>query len=266
MPRPLALLLGALLLAGAYFALLFFAQRALLFPKPRVRLPAVPLGGELVEVPHASGTAAAILLEPTSGSSGPAPLIVFLHGNGELADFWIHEFSEPRAWGWAVLLAEYPGYGRAAGSPSESSITSAVLALYDWARKDPRFDANRVVSYGRSVGGAAAARLAAERPVAALILESSFTGVRPFASRFLAPTFLVRDPFDSIEALSSYRGPMLVLHGRDDTIIPPDHGRALAAAVPDAEYEELPCGHNDCPRSWSRIGRFLRVHGLLDSR
>lgn len=183
--------------------------------------------------------------------------MMFLHGNGELADFWIHEFNEPRSLGWAVMLVEYPGYGRAPGAPTESSITGSTLALYDWAAANPALDAARTVAYGRSLGGATAARLAAERPVAALVLESTFTGVRPFARQFLAPSFLVRDPFDTVEALHNYHGPLLVLHGNHDEIVPFHHAREIASTVPGAVLHEMQCGHNDCPRQWETVMRFL---------
>ena len=63
---------------------------------------------------------------------------------------------------------------------------------------------------------------------------------------------------DNLAALARYRGPLLVLHGRDDAIVPIAHGRLLAAAVPGAILQELPCGHNDCPRDWQTIDAFLR--------
>jgi pimeloyl-ACP methyl ester carboxylesterase len=53
------------------------------------------------------------------------------------------------------------------------------------------------------------------------------------------------------------------VHGRDDTIIPVAHGRALAAAVPGAEFHELDCGHNDCPRPWPLVRAFLLDRGLM---
>lgn len=259
-PRAVTLLLSIVLAAVGYYTLLFLAQRSMMFPIPKVPVPAEPLAGELVEVPHDDVTAVAILLSPLGQRVTPSPLLIFFHGNGELADFWIHEFDEPRRWGWAVLLVEYPGYGRAPGSPSERSIAGAALAVHDWARQDPRIDGSRIVPYGRSVGGGAAVRLAVEREVAALVLESSWTSARAFAARFLAPGFLVRDPFDNVAALSSYEGPLLVMHGRHDTIIPPGHGLALARSVPGAEHHELPCGHNDCERPWPELRAFLERH------
>ncbi|HLV26420.1 MAG TPA: alpha/beta fold hydrolase [Gemmatimonadales bacterium] len=250
------ILIGLAAIIG-YFALLFLAQRSLLFPAPRIVPLPEPLAGELVRVPGDGAEAVAILLPPAVESGSPAPLMLFMHGNGELADFWIHEFNEPRSRGWAVMLVEYPGYGRAPGSPSEKSITASVLALYDWAEGNPQFDSRRIVAYGRSLGGAAAARLSAERPVSALILESTFIGVRPFARSFLAPGFLVRDPFDTIEALQDYDGPLLVMHGTRDEVVPFEHGKAIAAAVPGAVFQELPCGHNDCEREWEVVSDFL---------
>jgi fermentation-respiration switch protein FrsA (DUF1100 family) len=245
-----------------YLSVLFVVQRGLLFPVPAGVTP-VSESAQVIPLSTRAGSIPALYLAPSKRASGPAPLLLFTHGNAELASNWITAFDEPRMWGWAVLLIEYPGYGGAPGEPSERSITDVALAAYDWATGDPRVDSTRVVAYGRSLGGGPAARLAAERPIAALILESSFTSVRAFAHGFFAPEFVVRDPFDSLAALRSYRAPLLVLHGSRDEIIPIAHGRALAAAVSGAEFHELPCGHNDCPRPWALIGAFLRDHGLM---
>lgn len=163
----------------------------------------------------------------------------------------------------AVLLLEYPGYGRSSGRPSERSIFEAIRAADDWARTQPEVDATRIVPYGRSLGAAAAARLAAERPVPALVLESAFTSARAFARQFGAPGFLVRDPLDTLAALRRFTGPVLVLHGDRDDIVPTEHGRTLAAASPRATFRLLPCGHNDCPRAWNEVRRFLQAHQLL---
>jgi fermentation-respiration switch protein FrsA (DUF1100 family) len=75
----------------------------------------------------------------------------------------------------------------------------------------------------------------------------------------------VRDRFDNLEALARYHGPLLVVHGTDDTLVPISEGRALAGAVPSAEFHALPCGHNDCPRPWNIIRGFLESHQLLST-
>jgi uncharacterized protein len=277
MARYAWLLIVPLAIGLAYLAVLYLAQRSMLFPMPPGIFDAPPAGAEEVRVTFDGGEAYALFLPPDSpklqrseggprGQQGNAPLLMFMHGNGELADYWTREFDEARAWGIGVLLVEYPGYGRAPGAPSEKSITESVRALYDWAQHDPRIDATRIVAYGRSLGGGAAARLAVDRTVAALILESAFTSVADFAGRFLAPSFLIRDRFDSRKTLASYRGPLLMIHGRLDTIVPIAHARELVALVPGARLEQLNCGHNDCPRQWDTIAAFLRDASVISRR
>jgi uncharacterized protein len=161
-------------------------------------------------------------------------------------------------------LVEFPGYGRSEGAPSQDSITGAALAAYDWAKTQPTIDSRRIVAQGRSLGGAAAAILAANRATAALVLESTFTSIRSFAHQFRVPEFMVRDPFDSLSLVAAYSGPLLVLHGERDELTQPHHARAIAAAAsPGAELHFLPCGHNDCVRPWGTIRAFLMKSAVL---
>jgi uncharacterized protein len=259
MSKLLAIALFAVAAVCLYLAVAWFLQRPALFPAPPAQAHVSHGAAELIRLDGFH----AILLPADARFEGPDPLILFAHGNGELAEYWVGEFGPARSRGAAVLLLEYPGYGGAPGSPSEASIRAAALAAYDWAASDPRVDRNRIIAWGRSLGGGAAAILAAERPVAALILESAFTSVRPLAARYLLPGWLVRDPFDNLRALRDYRGPLLVLHGTADRIVPIAEGRALAAAVPGAEFHEMPCGHNDCERPWRIIEGFLLAYRLL---
>jgi len=240
-------------------------QRAALFPAPPPRPLSGDRGVEPVVVHGLRVGYQALLLPSRAVPQARAPVVIFAHGNGELAADWIDEFEPMRDWGWSVVLLEYPGYGGAPGTPSETSIRDAGLAVFDWAVADPRVDAARIVAYGRSIGGGAAVQIATARPVAALILESSFTSTRPLAARYGIPGWLVRDVFDNLKALAGYRGPLLVIHGSDDQLISVREGQALAAAVPSAEFHALKCGHNDCPRPWGLIRAFLESHQLLAS-
>jgi fermentation-respiration switch protein FrsA (DUF1100 family) len=257
------LLVAAALLA-AYWALLFFAQRSMLFPAPpAASAPPRPAFVQQVWLTTSFGRVEAWFLPTLRTEGGPAPLLVFTHGNGELIDYWPEEFEEPRQDGIAVLLLEYPGYGRSEGVPSEASITEAALRAYDWAQQQPHIDKSRIIPYGRSLGGGAATILATKRAVPALILESAFSSVAEFAAGFGAPMFLVRDRFDSVAALKAFTRPTLILHGDRDTIVPPRHARALAAASQRPTLKFMPCGHNDCPRPWRDVRAFLEQHALL---
>ena len=162
-----------------------------------------------------------------------------------------------------MLLVEYPGYGRSQGKPSQASITAAMLAAHEWAAARPDLDPRRIVAYGRSVGGGAACALAREKPIAALVLESTFTSARRMARRYALPGFLVRDPFDNLSVVRGFPGPVLIVHGVQDDVIAARHARALHQAARSAELHLLPCGHNDCPRPWPLLRRFLLDRGIL---
>jgi uncharacterized protein len=250
----------------AYLLLLYTAQRSVLFPAPHAVGGESGLslaGGQPVWLQLASGRSEAWFLPSLPPSRGAGPLVIFAHGNAELIDFWVGAFDTPRSWGVSILLVEYPGYGRSVGRPSETSITAAMVAAFDWAAGRADIDRRRIVAYGRSVGGGAACALARERPVAALVLESAFTSVRSMALRFGLPGFLVRDPFDNLSVVRSYSGPMLLVHGEHDDIVPARHARELQEAARSAELHLLSCGHNDCPRPWPELRRFLARNGIL---
>jgi len=256
-----------LVLAGGYFVLACAMQRQALFPAPPAaganafeRIP----GAERIWLDTDGARAEAWYLPPLLAAPGPAPLVVFAHGNAELIDDWAEAFEPPRRWGAAVLLVEYPGYGRSTGSPSQGSIAATMTSAFDRMTARAEIDPNKIVAYGRSLGGGAACALARERKVAALVLESTFTSVRSLARGFGLPGFLVRDPFDNLDTLRAYPGPVLIIHGERDEIIPAEHAAALHSAAPSSRLALAPCGHNDCPRPWPLLRNFLLENGLIE--
>lgn len=263
-------------LAGyvAWLALLFAQQRRMFYPGAGLSAPADPppvagLEARWLETPY--GRVEAWFLPPAADATGGAraPLVVFAHGNGELMDAWPAELEPFRKLGMGVLLVEYPGYGRSGGSPSETSIGAAFDAGYDLLASDPRVDPKRIVAYGQSLGGGAVCGLLTRRPVAAAILQSTFSSTRVFAKRYLAPPFLVRDAFDNVAALRRFAGPTLLLHGRRDVVIPFGHAQTLVAASPRAHLLAYDCGHDywDPERLpfWKDVEGFLRQEGILSS-
>ena len=262
----------ALCLALGYGALACAMQRSVLFPAPPLAgggdaLARIP-GAERIwlETPDARAEAwflPALANQPDAAPPARAPVVIFAHGNGELIDDWAAAFEPLRRLGSAVLLVEYPGYGRSTGSPSQRSIAASMTSAYDAMAKRADVDPAKIIAYGRSLGGGAVCALARERDVAALVLESTFTGVRPLARAFFVPGFLVRDPFDNLDALRGYPGPVLIVHGERDEIIPVAHAQELHAVAKRSKLALEPCGHNDCERPWTLVRDFLREHDLL---
>jgi pimeloyl-ACP methyl ester carboxylesterase len=170
--------------------------------------------------------------------------------------------------GMAVLLLEYPGFGGMPGSPTEKSTTAAAVAAYDALARLPEVDPARIVAFGRSLGGGVACSLSRQRPLFAMILQSTFTSLKPFSARYLVPGFMVRDVYDNRAALSSFTGPVLLLHGRQDRVVPIGHGRDLAAAGKNVRFIEFDAGHEDIidqPQFWSAIENFLKAERIISA-
>lgn len=258
-----SLFVTILIFAGIYVALVLGMQRRMIYPRPFApgSLPKVA-GLEHWQLGPAKDVDA-FYLAPTARQPDRSPVIVFAHGNGELIDMWAPAFQVPRSWGVAMLLVEYPGYGRSAGSPSESSIAAVFRDAYDQLVQRADVDSARIVGYGRSLGGGAVCGLSGERQLAALILESTFTGLAPLAAGMLVPKPLVLDRFDNLAAVSSFERPILLLHGEHDPLIPSAHAEQLRGASAQAELHLMPCGHNDCPQRWDLIESFLRKAEIL---
>jgi pimeloyl-ACP methyl ester carboxylesterase len=255
------------IVAGGFIAT-WAIQRFVTFPSPpgNASNPAALAanGGERVWL-DADGHRVEAWLLPARERATPGPLVIYAHGNGELIDMRASEFAALRDAGFSVMLVEYPGYGRSGGSPSEESVTAALVAAYDWAAASRRFDAKRVVGYGRSLGGGAIAQLAARRPLAALLLESTFENLENVVMGYGVPRWLLLNHFDTGAVLREYRGPVLVLHGTRDHVFASEHAQALASIAPNATLHLEACGHNDCPRQWELVLSFLARNGVCKS-
>ena len=253
-----------------YAVLIFVVQRRVAFPgtsrdSPRAT-PSTPPGVTQVWLDASFGRVEAWFFSAEGGLDGPT--IVFAHGNGELIEDYRADMDRLTLAGMNALLVEFPGYGHSAGKPSRATLLEAYTLAFDWLVERDGVDASRIVAHGRSLGGAVAGDLASHRPVAALVLQSTFSSAKTIARESFVPGFLVRDRFDTRRAIEDFAGPVLLMHGRADDVIPYSHAETLAAAREGLEITEIDCAHNDCARVWPEIVEsvavFLRVNGLLD--
>jgi pimeloyl-ACP methyl ester carboxylesterase len=193
------------------------------------------------------------------------PTLVVFHGRaGNAADraMLLVPFAEV---GYGVVLAEYRGYGGNPGAPSEVGFLLDAHAHLDWVAA--AWGETAPVVCGVSIGSGVAVAVAAERPVRALVLDAPYTSVADLAAamyRWLPARRLLRHRFDSLSRLPTVRAPLLVLHGEADDMIPPEHGRRVAAAAGGpAEFVLLPgAGHpalmdDKAGRGTEAVQRFL---------
>lgn len=228
---PICVVLGLLIIAT------FFADRAIFRPQ----------GSSYKD------TAEIIKLETTGGEHisakyyempNAAYTVIFSHGNAE--DLGT---VEPLVWrvrdlGFNVLTYDYPGYGTSSGSPSEENVYAAIDAAYNYLLKEKRIDPDHIILHGRSLGGGVAVDLASRKPVAGLILESTFTSAFRVVTRYPILPF---DKFKNIKKIEKVTCPVLVIHGTNDWTIPVYYGRRLleAANEPKSALWVEGAGHNN---------------------
>ncbi len=257
----------------AWCGTLYFYQDHLLFPRDLAPSPTPRLFNAATEqlerdVPGVGKVVAWFVPAPALKETKTAPLIVYFHGNAEIIDYQDTVIQGYQKLGCSVLLPEYRGYGRSAGKPSEEGLVSDAVYFYDEIIKRPDVDMSRIIIHGRSVGGGPAAGLATQRPPKALILESTFTSAASMAHKYFAPAFLAKNPFHVDRVVESLYVPILIFHGKNDSIIPVCHGRALRALARKGTYVEFDCDHNDFPgldneeKYWGQIGQFLKETGI----
>ena len=179
---------------------------------------------------------------------GPGNVWLLVHGNGGQAadrEYALACFSA----GDSVYILEYPGYGGRAGTPSLTSCNAAAKEAYEFLRAE--FPNTPVCVAAESIGTGPACVLAGlPRPPDKIILVVPFDILSTVVSdhlAFLPSGLLLRDNWNNIEALRSYRGPLEIFAAAGDTTISIRHAKALAATKPQAIFHEFPGDHNDWP-------------------
>jgi pimeloyl-ACP methyl ester carboxylesterase len=193
-----------------------------------------------------------------------SPLVIYFGGNAEEVS-WMIEAASAEVPGASWLLMDYRGYGQSAGAPSEKALVADALALYDHAVRQPAVDPKRVYAFGRSLGSGVAVALAAERPLAGVILATPFDSLAAVAKRYywyLPVDLMLKHRFDSIALAPNLKQPLLCLISARDEVIPPVHGERLCDAWggPKRKVVLAEAGHNTTdahPMFWPAIREFL---------
>jgi fermentation-respiration switch protein FrsA (DUF1100 family) len=174
--------------------------------------------------------------------------VIFCHGNGGNIGHRLEKIQILHDLNVNVLIFDYRGYGSSGGSPSEEGLYLDAAAVAGYLINVRMFPEEKIVVYGESLGGAVAVDLAFKHSFAGLIIEGGFTSVRDVAKRILPfiPGFVYKSRFDSHAKIGEVRVPKLILHSRDDEVIPFELGKELfEAAYGPKEFVTLEGGHND---------------------
>ena len=253
----LRLILLLLVVGGAYLRLRTYEQRLVFNPSatltktPRdIDLPfdsvvvtasdGVTIHGWLIPQPPGE--------DPASTNSTP-PMLLFLHGgDGNISDRLekIHLFHDI---GLGVFIIDYRGYGKSAGTPSETGLTDDALAAHSYLVDQRGVKPERLYIYGEDLGAAVAVALATKARAAGLITEGASASVIGNIEQdwpLIPWQYLFRDKFDSLSKIGDVHIPVLLIHSADDDVVPFNDSRRLFARAHDPrELVEIHGSHKD---------------------
>jgi uncharacterized protein len=178
------------------------------------------------------------------------PVILFFHGNGGNISHRLESLSIFNRLHLNVFIIDYRGYGKSGGKPSEEGTELDALAAWNYLTKEEKIPANRIIIFGRSLGGAVAAQLATLPHInaRALILESTFTSVPDVGAEmypFLPVRLLSRFQYNTLERISEIHLPLLIIHSPQDQTIPYNHGKRLFKAANEPKHFLEISGNHD---------------------
>jgi fermentation-respiration switch protein FrsA (DUF1100 family) len=249
----------ALLCAVVYLA----NRRLMYFPDPTRVAPrgAGLVGVEEIEITAADGVR---LIAWHAPAREDGSTILYFHGNAANAANRAPKIEAMRKSGFGVFYLNNRGYGGSSGRPTERNNIADALAAYEHLvglGQPP----GRIVAYGESLGSGQAVRLAAERAVAAIVLEAPLTSTVAVARAiyfWLPLGLLISDRYENERNIRSVMAPLLVLHGERDRVIPVEMGRRVYRAANEPKRIELFArgAHNDLfdHGAWEKAQAFLR--------
>ena len=183
---------------------------------------------------------------PAADSRG---VLLFFHGNAGNISHRLDSIKIFHELALDILIIDYRGYGQSTGKTSEQGTYLDAQAAWDYLINTRGIPANRIIVFGRSLGGAIGAWLGVQNTPAAVIIESSFSSGVDMARRlypFLPVRLITRLQYPVEEYASRLNCPVLVVHSRYDEIIPFTMGQAIYAAVKQhKKFLELRGDHNN---------------------
>jgi alpha-beta hydrolase superfamily lysophospholipase len=168
-----------------------------------------------------------------SASRPDAPVLIFFHGRSGNQDEAAQYAEHLRSTGANVLIASYRGYGGNPGKPTEANLLIDAKAFLALARN--RLPHARIFLVGHSLGSAVAINLASSEqrsgsPIDGLFTIGAFTNLKKTAPAIVS-SFLP-DAYENEKKIATIAAPIVLIHARDDSVVPVSQARQLLAAAP----------------------------------
>ena len=206
---------------------IFFYQRKLLYhPSENNYLDETNLNHKIEKIYIQSDTE---LVSWYYNNNKSYKTILFFHGNAGKLDNRVYKLNELAKLNINYLIVAYRGFSGNQGKPSEEGIYKDSNAAKKWLNENGINDKS-IILYGESLGTAVAVDLASKNNFAGIILESPFTSMIKLAKKYypyLPVTILLKDKYESENKLKKINAPILIMHGKKDTIVPFEMGEEI---------------------------------------
>jgi fermentation-respiration switch protein FrsA (DUF1100 family) len=175
--------------------------------------------------------------------------VLFFHGNAGNISHRLDSIRQFHRLDLSVFIIDYRGYGQSGGKAGEAGIYRDARAAWRYLDRDRGIRPDDIIVFGRSMGASAAAKLATNVHPLGLIVESSFTSIPDIAQElypWLPAKLLSHLRHATRDYVAEVHRPVLIVHSKDDEIVPFHHGEAIyAAANEPRSFLRLRGGHND---------------------
>lgn len=175
--------------------------------------------------------------------------LLFCHGNAGNISYRLESIKQFHELGFNVFIFDYRGFGRSEGKISEPGTYLDAQAAWNYLVDEKKIYSNNIIIFGRSLGAAIACQLATQQNPAALIMESAFRSIPDLAAQiypFLPLRWLTRFEYNNRENVKKINCPLLIIHSKQDEIIPYSHAEKLyEAANHPKQFLEIRGSHND---------------------
>ena len=175
--------------------------------------------------------------------------VLFFHGNAGNISYRLNQLKVFKKLNLNALIFDYRGYGKSDGAISkEENLYTDSAAAYNYLLKEKSIHPTKIVIWGRSLGGALAIDIAQYQDLAAVIIESTFSSALEVAQKkfwFLPVNLLARFHFRNDKKINNIKSKILIIHSKDDQVIPWSHGKYLFAKAPKPKkFLEIKGTHN----------------------
>jgi len=204
--------------------------------------------------------------------------ILFCHANGGNMMHRLDSINIFYKLGLSCFIFDYRGYGNSQGIPSEEGTYLDAGAAYKWLTEEKRIPPEKVIIFGRSLGGSIAAQLAGSVTACALIVESAFTSYVDIGKKFypyMPVRWCARFSYRTIDYIRDVHCPVMFIYSKNDEVVPFEFGLELyEAANKPKEFIEIFGSHNDgflvsgeaYKEAWTKWINFLRQYQRQASR